>query len=88
MKRDLGALAREWGSETNVCIVFSTISQIIYSFILFYFGLFLRAASCRVGSQARGLIRAVANGLRQSHSNAGSEPRLGPTPQLMAMPDP
>ena len=40
------------------------------------------------GSQARGLIPAVATGLRQSHSNVGSEPPLGPTPQLMAMPDP
>ena len=30
---------------------------------------------------------AVATGLRQSHSNAGSEPRLRPTPQLMATPD-
>ena len=28
------------------------------------------------GSQARGLIRAVAAGLRQSHSNVGSEPHL------------
>ena len=25
---------------------------------------------------------------RQSHSNAGSEPRLQPTPQLTATPDP
>ena len=40
------------------------------------------------GSQARGLIGAVAAGLHQSHSNAGSEPHLQPTPQLMAMPDP
>ena len=39
------------------------------------------------GSQARGPIGAVATGLRQSHSNAGSEPRLQPTPQLTAMPD-
>ena len=30
--------------------------------------------------QARGLIQAVAAGLRQSHSNMGSEPRLLPTP--------
>ena len=36
------------------------------------------------GSQARGQIGAVATGLRQSHSNAGSEPRLQPTPQLTA----
>uniref|UniRef100_A0A8D0ZUE2 Sushi domain-containing protein n=1 Tax=Sus scrofa TaxID=9823 RepID=A0A8D0ZUE2_PIG len=33
-------------------------------------------------SQARGLIRAVAAGLHHGHSNAGSEPRLQPTPQL------
>uniref|UniRef100_A0A8D1M6W5 HPS5-like beta-propeller domain-containing protein n=1 Tax=Sus scrofa TaxID=9823 RepID=A0A8D1M6W5_PIG len=32
------------------------------------------------GSQARGRIGAVATGLRQSHSNSGSEPRLQPTP--------
>ena len=35
------------------------------------------------GSQARGRIGDVATGLRQSHSNVGSEPRLQPTPQLM-----
>ena len=40
------------------------------------------------GSQARGLIRDVGAGLRQSHSNAGSEPHLRPTPQLMATLDP
>ena len=39
------------------------------------------------GSQARGLIRDIAAGLRQSHSNAGSEPHLQPTPQLTATPD-
>ena len=40
------------------------------------------------GSQARGLIGAVAASLHQSHSNAASELRLRPTPQLTAMPDP
>ena len=42
------------------------------------------------GSQARGRgqIGAVATGLRQSHSNTGSEPHLQPTPQLTATPDP
>ena len=39
-------------------------------------------------SQARGPIRAVAAGLCHSHSNARSESRLQPTPQLMATPDP
>ena len=40
------------------------------------------------GSQAGGSNQSTATGLRQSHSNARSEPRLRPTPQLMAMPDP
>jgi len=40
------------------------------------------------GSQARGLIGAVAAGLHHSHSNVGSELSLRPTPQLTAMPDP
>ena len=40
------------------------------------------------GSQAMGLIRAVAAGLRQSHSNTRSEPSLQPTSHLTAMPDP
>ena len=40
------------------------------------------------GSQARGRIGAVGTGLRQSHSNVGSEPHLQPTPQLTATPDP
>ena len=39
------------------------------------------------GSQARGPIAAVATGLCQSHSNAGSEPHLRPAPQLTATPD-
>ena len=36
------------------------------------------------GFQARGQIGAIAASLGQSHSNAGSEPRLQSTPQLMA----
>ena len=40
------------------------------------------------GSQARGRIGAVAAGLHHSHSNARSGPRLRPTPQLTATPDP
>ena len=40
------------------------------------------------GPQARVLIKAVATGLCQSHSNAGSEPRPRPTPQHTATPDP
>ena len=40
------------------------------------------------GFQARGLIRAVAANLRQSHSNTRSEPSLRPIPQLTATQDP
>ena len=40
------------------------------------------------GSQVRGLIGAVATGLRQSHSNTRNELHLQPTPQLTAMLDP
>ena len=39
-------------------------------------------------SQARGQIRATAAGLHHSHSNAGSEWSLQPTPQATAVPNP
>ena len=71
-----------------------------FYFILFYFfclfvvvvvvvvvAISWAASTAYGGSQARGRIGAVATGLRQSHSNAGSEPRLQPTPQLTATPD-
>jgi len=55
----------------------------------FFFFYFSRATPMAYGgSRARGLIGAVASGLRHSHSNASSEPRLQPTPKLTAMPDP
>ena len=60
-------------------------SEIQLYFCLFAFS---RAAPAAYGgSQARGLIRAVAAGLHQSHSNVGvgSEPHLRPTPPLMAV---
>ena len=57
-------------------------------FVLFCFCLFRAVPEAYGGSQARGLIRAVAVGLHHSHSKARSEPHLRPTPQLMATPDP
>ena len=58
---------------------------ILFYFIFFVFLLFLWAAPAAYGgSQARGRIGAVATGLLQSHSNAGSEPLLQPTPELTA----
>ena len=58
-------------------------------FFLKIFLLFLWAAPAAYGgSQAGGPIGAVAPGLCHSHSNAESEPRLRPTPQLPATSDP
>ena len=54
----------------------------------FFFCLFRVTPTANEGSQARDLIEAVAAGLRHSRSNARSEPRLQPTPQLTATPDP
>ena len=58
----------------------------IFFFLVFlpFLGPLLRHMGC---SQARGPIGAVATGLSHGHSNAGSEPRLQPTPRLTAMPD-
>ena len=46
------------------------------AYYLFIYLLFRAAPAVYGGSQARGRIDAVAAGLRQSHSNTGSEPRL------------
>ena len=61
----------------------------IYLAILFFFSpIFSRATPVAYGgSQARDPIGAVAANLHHSHSNARSEPRLRPTPQLIATPD-
>ena len=64
---------------------------VIQKLHFFVFCLFRAAPTAYGGSQARGLIGAVAARLHHSHSLhsiMGSEPRLQPTPQLMAMPDP
>ena len=61
---------------------------IIYLFIYCLFVISWAAPSAYGGSLARGRIRAIATGLRQSHSNAGSEQCLQPKAQLTAMPDP
>ena len=59
-----------------------------FCFVLFCFGLFRAAPTAYGGSQARALIGAVAANLHHSYSNSGSKPRLRPTPQVTAMPDP
>ena len=71
---------------------FRLLSQIIslsLSFFFFFvFCPFRATPAAYGGSQARGLIQAIAASLCHSHSNARSEPHLQPTPQLTAMPDP
>ena len=63
--------------------------SVMWLFFVCLFFVFSRAAPMAHGdSQARGLIRAVAISLHQSHSNARSELRLRPTLQLMATLDP
>ena len=57
-------------------------------FLLFFFGFSRAPPVAYGGSQTRSLIAAVAVSLRQSHSNAGSELCLRPTPQLTAALDP
>ena len=58
-----------------------------FFFFLLPFFFFRSVPAAHVSSQARDQIRAAAAGLCHSHSNARSEPRLLPTPQLRATPD-
>ena len=60
--------------------------SILFLIIILFYLLFRAASGAYGGSQARGPIGAAAASLR--HSNAGSESRLQPTPQLTATPDP
>ena len=57
-------------------------------FFFFFFAISWAAPMAHGGSQAGGLIGAVATSLRQRRSNAGFEPLLQATPKLTAMPDP
>ena len=63
------------------------VDVVIPEFLLIYL-LFRAAPAAHGSSQARGQIGARAAGLHHRHSNTGSEPRLRPTPQLMAALDP
>ena len=77
------------GSQwTPSCFVFCSIVVKIYLRFTFFFFCFFRApAMAYGGSQARGRIGAAAVSLHHSHSNMGSEPGLGRTPQLTARQD-
>ena len=71
---------------TDATDIKKTMGGIMNNF--FFFLLFRAVLMAYGGSQASGLIRAVAAGLHQSHSSTGPEPHLQATPQLMATPDP
>ena len=68
-------------SEQFFCVVFVVVVVVVVL-------LFKSAPAAYGSSQARGPVGAVATDLHHSHSNAGSELHLQPTPQLTAMPDP
>ena len=61
--------------------IFNTLYFILFIFYFCLFAISWAAPAAYGGSQARGLIGAAAAGLPQSHSNAGSEPHLQPTPR-------
>ena len=64
-------------------------SSAIFLFLLLFIYLFFTATPmAKGGSQAMGLIGAIAASLHQNDRNARSELRLRPTPQLTAAPDP
>ena len=68
-------------------------SKCLNTHYIYFFGggsfcLFRATPTACGGSKVRGLIGDAAAGLRQSHSNARSDPCLQPTPHLMAMPHP
>ena len=73
----------------NFIFFFLFIYFLIKNFLFFVFLPFLGLLPRHMEVlRLRGLIGAVAAGLHHSHRNVGSEPRLQPTPQLMAMPGP
>ena len=85
-------MAQSYSSNNNCNKNSKSIQDLFNAFIyLFIYSLILLFRAEPVaygGSQARGLIGAIAASLHYSYSNARSKLHLQPTPQLMAMPDP
>ena len=69
-------------------ILFLVYREVSVFVVIIIILLFRAAPAAYGGSQARGLIRAIATGLHHSHSNTGSKPHLQPTSQLTAILDP
>ena len=66
----------------------STFGGFCFFCLFVCFCLFRATPESYGGFQARGPSRTTAASLCQSHSKVGSKPRLRPTPQLTATPDP
>ena len=66
----------------DMVLLFSLSQYFINIYIFFSFYGLTCSSGC---SWARGWFRAAATGLHHSHSNAGSEPHLKPTPQLATL---
>ena len=78
-------ILEEW--SLKICISKRIPFLFLFLFFFFFFLFFRATPSAHGGSQARGLIRAVATGLCKRHSNRGSELLLRPILQLRAMSD-
>ena len=79
--REKGAVHHHlrWGPGNTLSTFTSASMQwvvFVFFFFLGLFCLFRTAPTAHGGSQARGLIRAIATGLHHSHSNVRSELRL------------
>ena len=77
-----GLKMKRWSQKSCFFVVVCVL------FFFFFLCLFRAAPMAYGGSRARGLIGATAASLCQSHSHSRSKPRLRPTPQLTAIPDP
>ena len=86
LKRHKDQKKKKKKTKNNITLSYLYSFYIFFLFfvchLLFSFSFsFSRAApEAYGGSQARGLMEAIAASLRQSHSNAGSEPHLQSTP--------
>ena len=73
--------------NTNFKAISACFVNKFFSFVCLFW-LFSTTLAAYGGSHVRGQNGATAAGLHLHHSHVGSEPRLQPTPQLLARPDP
>ena len=77
-----------WLFPESLCSALGTYFWSRGSCVILFFLLFRAAFVAYASSQARGWIGTTAASLRHSYCIMGSKPRLQPSPQLMATPDP